>query len=138
MSVPLNESLSAGNSKMELSPWPHSKQTDSSDIYGSNDISDEGPDSSEEKVAKFYKPRRSWTNPGFLPAQRTSENLDIQPGQPRHKRKYDPSSKGGRVPKVRFTEADDEALLQWVEEALQKGFPLWSPNHWKILAEKVS
>jgi Centromere protein Scm3 len=138
MSVPLNETLATGKSKLELSPWAHSKQTDSSDIYGSIGISDEEPDSSEEKVAKFYKPRRSWSNPGFLPERRTSGNMNLQPSQPRHKRKDDPSSKGGRAPKVRFTEADDEALLEWVKEALQKGFALWSPTHWKKLAEKVS
>lgn len=137
MSVPLNETLITGKSKLELSPWARSKQTDSSNIYGLNDISDEGPDSSEEKVAKFYKPRRSWSNPGFVMEQRTSGNLDLQPSQPHHKRK-DLSFKRGRAPKVRFTEADDEALLVWVEEALQKGFPLWSPTHWKILAEQVS
>jgi len=138
MSVPLNETLATGKSKLELSPWAHSKQTDSSDIYGLNDISDKEPDSSEEKVAKFYKPRRSWSNPSFLPEQRTLGNLNLKPSQPHHKHKDDPSSKGGRAPKVRFTEADDKVLLEWVKEALQKGFALWSPTHWKKLAEKVS
>lgn len=138
MSVPLNETLTTGKSKLELSPWALSKQTDSGDIYGLNDISDEEPDSSEEKVAKFYKPRRSWSNPGFPRQQRTSGNLNLQPSQTRHNGKDGLSSKGSRAPYVPFTEADDEALLEWVEEVLKKGFPLWSPTHWKLLAEKVS
>jgi hypothetical protein len=138
MSVPLNETLTTGKSKLEISPWAQSKQPDSSDKYGINSISDQEPDSSEEKVAKFYKPRRSWSNPGYPTEQRTSGNLSLQPNQSHNKRKDGLSSKGGRAPKVPFTEADDEALLEWVEEALKKGFPLWSWTHWKMLAEKVS
>ena len=137
MSVPLNEALTTGRSKLELNSWAQSKQTDSSDIYGLNDISDEEPDSSEEKIAKFYKPRRPWSNPGFPTELRTSGNLNLRSTQPRHSGKGGLSSKGSRGPYVPFTEADDDALLEWVEEALKKGFSLWSPTHWKLLAEKV-
>jgi hypothetical protein len=137
MSVPLNQTLTTGKSKLELSPWTQSKQIDSKDIYGLNNISDEEPDSSEEKVAKFYKPRRSWSNPCFPAEGRASGNLNLHSTQLRHSGKGGLSSKGSRGPYVPFTEADDDALLEWVEEALKKGFSLWSPTHWKLLAEKV-
>ncbi len=138
MSVPLNKTLTSGNSKLESSPWAQLRQTESNDIYGINESSDQEPDSSEEKVAKFYKPRLSWSNPGFPVQQKSLDNLNLEPGQPRYKGKLGFSSKGSRGPYVPFTKADDEALLDWVEEVLKKGFSLWSPTHWKMLAEKVS
>jgi hypothetical protein len=136
--VPLNEMLTAGKSKLKSSPWAQSRQSESGDIYGINPNSDQELDSSEEKVAKFYKPRRSWSNPGFHVKQRASGNLTLQSSQSRHKGKDGISSRGSRAPYVPFTEADDEELLEWVEEALKKGFALWSPAHWKMLAAKVN
>jgi hypothetical protein len=107
------------------------------DKYAMNSVSDCDPDSSDEKLAKYYKPRRSWSNPGLTTNQGTSQGLKLQPSKSHYKLKDGLSTKKGRANSVRFTPADDKALLEWVDEALSQGFALWSWTHWKMLAEKV-
>jgi len=135
MSVPLNESLTGGDSNLEPNSWTQSRQTESGDLYGIDDDIDQELDSSEEKAAKFYKPRRSWSNSALSVKQRIPGKLKPQSIQPRHRGKDGISVKRSHV---LFTEADDNALLEWVEEALKRGYTLWSTTHWKMLAEKVS
>jgi hypothetical protein len=138
MSVPLSETLNAGKSDPKVGAWAQSSHSNLSNKYGRTTVSDGEPDSSEERVAKSYKPRRFRSNQVFTSDQGTSGNLNLQHSTSRHKRKDGPSDKEGRAPKVPFTDADDEVLMEWVDEALRRGFALWSWTHWKILAEKVS
>jgi hypothetical protein len=64
--------------------------------------------------------------------------MNIQPSTSPYERKGGPTVKRRRGPKVRFTPDDDKALIEWVDEALRRGFALWSWTHWKMLAAKVS
>lgn len=137
MSVPLNETLNSGKHRPGRSLWPQSNQSNAIDKYSIGSVSDREPDSSDEKVAQYYKPRR-WSNPGLKIGQGTSPDLNMQHTTSHPKSKDGPLSKEGRALKVPFTPDDDKALLEWVEEALGRGFALWSWTHWKMLAEKVS
>jgi Centromere protein Scm3 len=145
MSVPLKKKEKSTEPMVAFSQRNRANSAWANTSYKTAIVSDSERESSDGASISYYDTRHSQSDPEINRDYRRRNQSDhknlsehripvvsSESSHLKHELKRD------RAPKVAFTQADDDAIIEWIEEAQRLGFSLWSENHWKMLAEKVS